>query len=165
VALKVTADRVKDVLASIKALTKHQVLVGIPADAAERQPDADDPRPPNNAEIGFIQEFGSPEANIPARPFLVPGVRGNLEKIEKRYRTAAQKALDGDKEAVEKAHMAIGLETASAVQKKITDGPFVPLSPVTIANRKARGRTGINPLLDTGQLRRSITYVIRDGKK
>lgn len=163
--LKVTQDQVKDVLASIRSLTKHQVLVGIPSTTAERQPDPEDPRPLSNAEIGYIHEFGAPEANIPARPFLVPGTKDNLEKVEKRYRAAAKKALDGDKEAVDKAHAAVGLETAASVQKKITDGPFAPLSPVTISKRKSKGRTGTKPLLDTGALRRSITYVVRDCKK
>lgn len=191
--LKVTIDRVKDVLASINTLTKHQVLVGIPDEKAERKPDPDEPHPLNNAEIGFLMETGVPERNIPARPFLVPGVKDNDEKIAKRYRAAAQKALDGDKAAVEKAHAAVGLETASAVRKKITDGPFAPLSEATLRARAARGRKGATrelkrraeggaadalnddgalisnvnakPLIDTGALRRSVTYVIRDGKK
>lgn len=163
--LTVKQDRLQEVLASLKDLTKHQVLVGIPSEKAERQPDSEDPEPLSNAEIGYIHEFGAPEANIPARPFLVPGVKDNLDKVEKRYRAAAQKALDGDHDAVEKAHIAVGLETAASVQRKVTQGPFVPLSPVTIAKRKAKGRTGVKPLIDTGQLRRAVTYVIRDGKK
>ncbi|MDB5448418.1 MAG: hypothetical protein JWQ97_3735 [Phenylobacterium sp.] len=159
--LKVTKDRTKDVLASIRALTKQQVLVGIPDENAERKPDPEDPKPLSNAAIGYLMETGSPAQNIPARPFLVPGVQNASETVTARYKAAAKLSLDGSTDAMQQAHMAVGLIAQSAVQAKITAGPFIPLSPRTLQARKARGRTGESPLIDTGQLRRAVTFVIR----
>jgi hypothetical protein len=159
--LTVTKDRTKDVLAAIKALTNERVLVGVPDETAERKPDPEDPQPVTNATIGYLMETGSPAQNIPARPFLVPGVTGAMDKVTAHYKAAALKALEGSPEAMHQAHMGVGLIAQSAVQAKITSGPFVPLSPRTLEARRARGRTGDKPLIDTGQLRRAITFVIR----
>jgi hypothetical protein len=69
--------------------------------------------------------------------------------------------------------------TQNAVRTKITDGPFAPLADSTLRARARRGRKGAvaelksraqgnapnnanaKPLIDTGQLRKSITYVVR----
>lgn len=165
--IKVTKDSTKAILASIRALTKDRVLVGIPAEGATREPDADDPHPDiNNAEIGYLNEFGEPALNIPARPHLVPGVEKITKRVEELYRAGAKAALDGNASAIDKAHMKVGMVAASSVQETITDGGFAPLAKATLAKRKAAGRTGEKPLLDTGQYRRAITYVVRKaGKK
>lgn len=149
-------DRVPDLLKAVRDLTKTRVLVGIP-DANAGRNDG----PVSNAVIGYIQEFGSPAQNIPERPFLVPGVQSVEEKTVERLKKAGQAALSGDTAAVEQAQHAIGLEAQSAVRAKIQGGPFAPLSERTLARRRARGRTGEKPLVDTGQLRNSVTYVIR----
>jgi hypothetical protein len=146
---------------AILKLTKSEVLIGIPDSGSARQPDPGEPAPPSNAVIGYIQEFGAPERNIPARPFLVPGVESITPKAAELLRKAGRAALFGDSGAVETALNQIGLIGQSAVQQKITDGPFAPLSERTLKARKARKRTGEKPLIDTGQLRRSVTYIVR----
>lgn len=154
-------DRTADVLRSIRGLTHNQVLVGIPDETAEREPDPDDPHPLSNAEIGYIHENGSPAANIPARPFLKSGVASADEKIAERYRAGARAVLDGRIANVDQVHEVVGIIAESAVKAKITAGPFAPLADSTIERRKARGRTGTRPLIDTGQLRNAVTHVIR----
>lgn len=61
-----------------------EVLIGIPMSTTER-PDGEI----TNAELGYIHEYGAPEANIPARPFLIPGVESvkgkALELMKKSY--------------------------------------------------------------------------------
>jgi hypothetical protein len=48
------------------------------------------------------------------------------------------------------------------VRAFITAGQgFAPLAAATLAARRRKGRTGTKPLIDTGQLRRAITYVLR----
>lgn len=159
--VRVTKDKVKEILATIKALTSKEVLVGVPQASADRDPEpGETEQPPTNAEIGYWMEFGIPEKNIPARPFLVPGVETVLDKAVARLKKAGVKALEGDLSQVDMQMTAVGLEAVSAVQQKIVDGPFIPLAPLTLARRKARGRTGEKPLLDTGSLRQAITYVI-----
>ena len=47
----------------------------------------------------------------------------------------------------------------NAVVRKINKGPFTPNAPATV---KRKGSS--QPLIDTGNLRKSITFVIRDDK-
>ncbi len=155
-------DDVDAILKQIRMLTKQEVLIGVPDENAGRQPEQGEKQEPiSNAEIGYLMEFGLPEKNIPARPFLVPGVENAKDKIGKRLEVGARKALTGDKDAVDIAFNGAGLVAQNAVRAKITDGPFKELSEKTLAARKRRGRTGEKPLIDTGQLRNSVTYVIR----
>ena len=157
----VTKDRTKEILEAVKALTSKEVLVGVPEASAERDPEpGETEKPPSNSEIGYWQEFGVPEKNIPARPFLIPGVESALERIIPRLKRAGVQALEGDVSKVDAQFTAVGLMAVSAVQQKIVDGPFVPLAPLTLAKRKARGRTGEKPLLDTGALRQAQTFVV-----
>jgi hypothetical protein len=165
VVLRVTKDRLGDFLKTLRLITQNEVLVGIPAEAADRKPDPDEHRPLNNAEIGYILEHGAPEANIPARPHLVIGIQTEQDKIEKALRMGAEKALSGDAAGLAGSLVAAGLVGERAVKKKITDGPFVPLAPMTIAKRKAKGRTSEKPLIDTGQYRNAITSVVRPRSK
>lgn len=157
----IKVDRLKDVLQSINDLVQKQVLVGVPDSTAGNR---DDEAPLSNAEIGYIQEMGSPANNIPARPFLVPGVSDSLPKATAQLEKAATAALEGDPAAVERRLSSAGLEAQNSVRAKINSGIKPELSRWTIAERLRRGRTGTVPLIDTGQLRNSITYVIRRKK-
>lgn len=157
--VRITQDRVDAMFKSVSELAKQQVLVGIPSTTAGRN----NPKGQSitNAQIGYIHEFGSPRNNIPPRPFLRPGVSNATDRVEKMMRKAALFALDGKMQDVQNSLHAMGLVAVSAVRAKITSGPFIPLSPVTIAKRRARGVLRTKPLIDTGQLRQAITYVIR----
>lgn len=162
-----TVDQLGRVVKNIKQLADDRVLVGIPSTEAERNPDPADGAvsPYNNAQLGYLHENGSPVANIPARPFLIPGVEEAKPKYTRRLKAAAGAALDGDEQRVDRNLHAAGLETQAAVRGRITEGPFVPLAESTLARRRARGRTGEKPLIDTGQLRNSINYVVEKGRK
>ncbi|WP_238925097.1 hypothetical protein [Achromobacter insuavis] len=155
--MTVTTDKLAQALATMAQLVKKDVLVGIPDSAPERKEDT----PLSNAQIGYILDNGSPKANIPARPFLVPGVENVQPEIVEDFRGGAKAALDGNAAGVERALVRAGLRAQNSVRAKIQDGPFDPLAPRTLADRKKRGRTGEKPLLDTGQLRNSVTYVVR----
>ena len=164
-AVTITKDMTGLMKKAVRAMQKTEVLVGIPDENAERKPEDGKQSEISNAGIGYVMEFGSPEQNIPARPSLIPGVSGNKDKITKRLRKAGELALTGKIEEVEKSLIAVGLECVSAVRAKITDGPFVPLSERTLAARRARGRTGIKPLIDTGQFRNAFTSVLHEKGK
>lgn len=175
----IKVDRLGEVMKRIKDLAKNEVLVGVPADEAgryETNKQAKDARKArkageesphqstegvNNAVIGYVNEFGQPEHNIPARPHLIPGVQEAEGTIVKRLLAGARKALEGDAKATDAALHSIGLAAQNAVRNKISNGPFAALADTTIADRESRGRTGQKPLIDTGQYRSSITYVIR----
>lgn len=155
--MTVTTDKLAQVLATMAQLVKKDVLVGIPDSAPEREEDT----PLSNAQIGYILDNGSPKANIPARPFLVPGVENVQPEIVEDFRGGAKAALDGNAAGVERSLVRAGLRAQNSVRSKIQDGPFEALAPRTLVDRKKRGRTGEKPLLDTGQLRNSVTYVVR----
>lgn len=184
--MKVTKDDVGKVLASIQRLVGQEVLVGIPASEAERNDE--DPQPINNAQLGYIHEYGSPKANIPARPFLEPGIEDQRESIGNHLQKAASSALNGDNGKLDAELNAAGLVAQAGARNRITSGDYEPLSPSTIRNRRksrntqsmraeekkyldmvangvspaqAQADAGIQPLINTGQLRNSITYVVR----
>lgn len=183
----VTKDNLPKFMKALKALTRKEVLVGVPDETADRTDDEGSQI--TNAGIGYVMEFGAPEKNIPPRPFLVPGIQDGYEKITRAFSVGARKALSGDLSKIEQAQIRAGDAAVSAVQQKITDGPFVPLAESTIKNRARRhkSRKGereyldklaqgmtpaelaplnlVKPLIDTGQLRRSITFVIRERDK
>lgn len=161
-ATSVVVDELKTLIDAIDELSNRRVMVGIPASGDERQGEREGI---GNAALGYIHENGAPEAGIPPRPFLVPGVRSVQREIERGMKRAGAAALEGSVIGMETELHRVGLMASAAVKRKITEGPFVPLAPSTIAGRVRRGRTGIKPLIDTGQLRNAVTYVIRkDGE-
>ena len=156
----VTKDNVKNVVKQINALTRKRVLVGIPAEAAAREDDKEI----NNAAIGYINEFGRPEANIPPRPHLVPGVADANAEITKGLKSAGAAALSGDKAKTERGLVYAGEAAVASVRAKIAAVIPPSLSKRTLDARKARGNEGETPLIDTGEYNQHITYVIRETK-
>jgi phage gpG-like protein len=155
--MKITKDNVDSMLEAVKAMAAKRVLVGVPSAEAPRRGD-----PINNATLAYIHENGSPARNIPARPFLKPGVASAKDKLINTLRVYAKQALT-DKSAIEKGLNAAGLVAQSAVKNRIRSGEgFAPLKPGTLAARRRKGAKGEKPLIRTGQLLNSITYVVRD---
>lgn len=155
-------------LSALRELTHNEVLVGVPAENAGREPEPGEEKAPlNNAEIGYLNEFGGTgklfghPTVIPPRPHLRPGVEGAKDQIAKALGAGVRGTLAGKPDAADNALKAAGLIGQSAVRNKITEGPFVPLAPYTLQQRKAKGRTRESPLIDEGHYRDSITYVVR----
>ncbi|RQT08946.1 hypothetical protein [Burkholderia contaminans] len=151
-------DRLDEVLKSIAGLVKQEVLVGVPDSTAGQKEHGE---PISKAEIGYIQEHGSPANNIPARPHLVPGVQDARPKFEPQLQKGVEAALDGDLERVNRHLNAAGLVTVPVVQNKINSNIAPELAESTLEARRRRGVTRENTLVDTGEYRNSITYVIR----
>ncbi|WP_250512694.1 hypothetical protein [Caballeronia sp. INDeC2] len=145
------------IIKAINELGAKDVLVGVPEGNTDRK--SGDPA--TNALIGYVQEFGSPANNIPARPFLIPGVQDIQKPASDRLKVAAQRALSGDLSQAEKQLNAAGMMGQNSARAKINSNIQPKLSERTLAARRARGVTRENTLIDTGQLRNSITYVIR----
>lgn len=179
---KITSIQVKgieleDLQRSLKVLTQQRILVGIPQDKANR----DDGEPITNAAIGYISEFGSPANNIPARPWLFPGIRMQAPVLTQMLGSIAANVLNGryGPVQVEKGFNAVGIQAVSGIRKRIADGLEPPLSPVTLWKRASRGDEGAmwelswrmagtdaangqlaKPLIDTGNFIKSISYVV-----
>lgn len=174
----VTQDHMAEVMRNIRQLVKREVLVGIPSDKAERMAQGE---PINNATIGYIMERGSPAKNIPARPHLIPGIANAQPAITERFEKAARAALQGDVAETDRQLSAAGMLAASSVKALITAGLSPALADATLASRVRRNRAAkgaaaelarraqgvapgsdlAKPLIESGQYRNSITYVLK----
>lgn len=153
---KFRVDRLDGVLASINELVKKQVLVGVPDSAPDRKEG-----PLSNAQIGYILEHGSPANNLPPRPHLLPGVQDARPKVEPELQAGVNAALDGDAQLVDTRLNRAGIVAAGAVKAKVNSNVQPALSERTLAERRRRGVTRENTLVDTAQYRNSITHVVR----
>jgi hypothetical protein len=177
--MKVVVDKMKDFQKSLEAIQTSNVLVGIPSSKTAR----DDDSPLNNAQIGYLQEMGEPGNNLPARPFLVPGVKKAEPVYVDQLKYAMTAALTGDIAGFTKWANAAGLTAASSVRSVITAGIDPQLAQSTLrarakkllkhkdkATRQAArdalatndfSGISVTPLIDTGSLLKAITYVLR----
>lgn len=156
---RMVRDNFPAIMAQIAQLHAGTVLVGIPADETERgQGD-----PITNAALGYIHEHGAPAANIPARPWLIPGVKNAQDKIAQRLGAAMRAALLQNAATRDRQLHAAGMIAANAAKAMINSNIAPALSDATLAARRARGVTRENTLVDTGQLRNAVTYVVREG--
>lgn len=150
---------------AIDKLRSVRVMVGIPAEDAERTETDGSTSPINNAAIGYIQEKGSPAKNIPARPFLVPGVKDAQDEAVDHLKNGAAQAIHGNDAGLDKELNAAGLIAQSAVKKKMSSNVPPKLADSTLAARRRRGVTRTDTLVDTGNLQNHVTYVILRKKK
>jgi len=162
--ITIVTDKLKSVLENLEVFKKNEVLIGIPAEKTQRKPYENESVEINNAQIGFINEFGSPLNRIPARPFLIPAIKKVKPKIVTILKTSA-KNFTKDKTAV-----LVGLEKSGTLARDAakniirTQEGFQALSPKTIAERKRKNKNvkGEKALIRTGQLLNSLTYVVRN---
>lgn len=174
---------------AVGALAKKEVLVGIPAEHSSRQTPSDDNI--NNAELIYIQSHGvrkaemrkemqqhinagktyseahslyiqshgSPLWHIPPRPVLEPSIEASKEPIAKQLQGAAVAAIDGNAQEVDNALHRAGIvaENAAKAWFENPQNGWPPNSPKTIAKKGSD-----SPLIDTGEMRKAITHVVRD---
>ena len=107
----------------------------------------------------YVQTHGSPAYAIPPRPVLEPAIRDSKEAIGKQVAGAYCAAMRGDMAGAER-----GLELAGMVAQNAArawfENPKNQWPPNSARTIKAKGSN--SPLIDTGEMRKSITYVIRD---
>ncbi len=148
---------IQKLVGKVSSLDERHVEVGIPSEKnARTEPGM------NNASLGFIHEFGAPEANIPPRPFLIPGAQEALPEIKKTLKKDI-KQIVGDKDSADDVDLnRVGLIAVNHVRGKFTTNDWPDLAEST--KRQRKGEAPYQPLVDTGALRQAITYVIEDGK-
>jgi hypothetical protein len=177
--LTIKLDHTQEILDALKTIANRDVLVGIPAAESLRESQEGEKPSIGNAAIGYINENGSPAQNIPARPHLKPGVQSVQEQTVMQLKSAAIAVLEGNAGAAERALNSAGIIASQGVKRYMTITGFTPLAESTLAARARRGRKGAakelksraagnapdnanaRPLIDTGEYRNSITYVVR----
>ena len=171
----------RDVDKALIALRRAEVLVGIPQARASRRGEQI-----NNAELMYIHTHGSPIRHIPARPVIEPAINaaGNKEIIVRELGEAAAAWLKRDSRTGLMYLKRAGMAAMNASKAWFTDprNNWAPnrRSTVLAKLRKLQGKKydeavaqiegmdeignlpGINTILvDTGALRKAITYVVR----
>jgi hypothetical protein len=182
-----TIDRYQEIQKSLAELAKKDVLVGIPMEKSSRLENSDQI---NNAELAYIhthgirrrpmreemqqnmdnnnlpystafqmylQVHGSPLWQSPPRPIIEPAIEHHKDEIASLLQEALIKALECKDflPALKKA----GMKGQNVARGWFTNplNQWPPNSPLTVAEKGSD-----KPLIDTGELRKSITYVIRD---
>lgn len=166
-------------------LQNAKVYVGIPQAETTRE---DQNHEVTNAGLLFIHTNGSPLRHIPARPVIEPSIEANHESIEQGLHATASFVLDGNIAEANTMLKKVGTLGANGAKKWFTDprNGWRQNSPETIRRKLAKltgkrlrkaldvlnsvnepmplvGNSALDeintPLIDTGQMRRSITHV------
>lgn len=180
-------DTFDEVIKRFSSLKSRAIYVGIPADNAPRKDS-----PINNAELLYIHTHGirrkkmrdamkadmdkgmkyskafslyiksngSPLWHAPPRPVIEPAIEANQERIAAKLKRVIQAAGDGDVDGQEKAIHDAGQFAVNTCRAWFTnpENGWPANSPATIAKKGSA-----NPLIDTGDLRKAITYVVKEG--
>lgn len=182
--IKVKGIDLREIRKGMAALAASEILVGFPEDTTVREDMGIDGI--TNAALGYIHDNGQPERNIPARPFMVPGITEAQDKIADQLGALAKRIVRTKQSLIVEPGMhRVGITAMVALKKKINEGIPPPLAEATLRNRMRRGKNVgksakfelerraqgeapstefAKPLIDTGALRNSINYVIRKRK-
>ncbi len=107
----------------------------------------------------YIASHGSPLWQAPPRPIIEPAIEANKAQIAEKFKKIYIAAEHNDPKAMDAAINSVGLYAQNKVRAWFRDprNNWAPNSPLTI---KLKGSN--RPLIDTGALRQSITYVVRE---
>jgi hypothetical protein len=137
-------------------IAQTDVYVGVPEDETNRNSGA-----MTNAGLLYIHTHGSALQHIPARPVLEPAIEApdNAALITKQLGEAARSTLSA-KPGDAKDHLnQAGMLARNAAIRWFVDprNGWAPNAPSTIAEKGSD-----RPLINTAQMRRSITFLVED---
>lgn len=137
------------IVANVRSMGLNKVEVGLPSGGQHNDTSL------SMHELGMVHEYGSPTRNIPARPFIAPPIKDNVEKYKRMMRDQALKLIFR-RTTLHNALSLVGEAGKADIQKYMLSANFAPLSAATI-ERKGSSK----PLIDTGQMRNAITYEVK----
>lgn len=129
------------------------VSVGVHAnegDAQHKEPAGE--KPVTVLDVAIWNEFG---LGVPERSFLRAWVDENDSLNREKLRRAVQLVIRGEM-TLERALELVGLSMVGGIQKEIARG-----IPPENAAETVKRKSSSTPLIDTGQLRQSITYLVK----
>jgi hypothetical protein len=186
--VKITKTAQQPLNTTLNALADLEVLVGYPEDGSARKAGEDGKSAElTNAALAYIHDNGAPEQNIPARPFMLPGIESVQRELDSKLKQIGRAAMRDQPppNVVEVGLTQVGLIAQKGIQKYINAGVDPPLSDRTLQARARRKRgsksakldlaaraAGVDPgvslskpLIDTTQMRDAVTFVIRSRKR
>jgi len=142
----------------------------------------------NNAQLLFIHTNGSPIKGLPARPVLEPAIEDpdNKKRINALMFDATLKGFKGDKAGFKSGMEKVGILAQNVARQWFVNpkNNWAPNKPSTIRRKLSRSKSrsaqevleefyrrletgesmeGLDrPLIDTAQMRKSITYVLEE---
>jgi hypothetical protein len=103
--------------------------------------------------VAAVNEFGSPERNIPMRPFF----RNMVAASKARWPEQLEKVLVAADYDSRKALARMGMLIQGQIQKSIIDTNLPPNAPRTLDRKH-----GTKPLVDTGHMLASVSFEVVD---
>ena len=141
-------DKFKKMEKTIEELSKLEVFIGYNASSGNYEDGV------TVLEIAVFNAFGT--EHIPSRPFIQNVDLGRRNEINNFIKAQVKAGLDAGSDA-RKIMNTIGVYVKGIIQDEIVTGNWVPNAPSTI-KRKGSNK----PLIDTGRMRQSVIYVVRE---
>lgn len=146
-------------------ISKTQLYLGIPQEYSGEDPEEDKEgrQGVTNAELLFIHTNGSKLRNIPERPVIEPVIQKNKKKLHSYTDSAIKTLLEtGDEQKALNFLRKEGMQGQRMVWNYFIDpsNGWPPNKPSTIRRKLKKRQTVPRTLIDTNELRKSITYVI-----
>lgn len=142
---------IRGFLDRFRNIGKPKVYIGVPFKANVIHKDTK----LNMATLLAIHTLGAPSRGIPKRDALLPPLKENAGEYARLLAQGIKNNL-ANGEPVEQVYEKLGMLATNDVKAYFVSGNFVPLKQSTI---DAKGSS--KPLIDSGELRNSISYEIR----
>lgn len=116
------------------------------------------------AYVAAIQELGYPAGGIPPRPFMRPAMTEHRQEYSQLTGRAVKAAVNG-RITVTDGLTQIGAKAAGDVKMAIKAVTMPPLDDATVAaraRRHSKGKATGKPLVDSGLMLQSVTFVVED---
>lgn len=157
------ADNWNSLIRAMNFIRNTEVYVGIPDEQNKREEESAEEI--TNAELLYIHTNGSPVNNIPARPVIEPAIRKDSDRLENMMKKAAELAFDNKEEEAINQLKKTGMRAQNVSRAWFVnqENGWPPNSDSTIAKKSKGKPKGYvpRPLIDTGQLRKAITYFVK----
>lgn len=143
--------------AQLRLANKSRVAVGFPGEAPSSR--ASHGNGMNNVQVALANEIGSAPGVrpvVPSRPFMKQAFRKEKQAPFLLHMNKLLKMISQGNMSTKIALERIGRMGESRVKDEITSGQFAPNAPFTV-NKKGSSK----PLIDTGAMRRAVTYKVR----
>lgn len=189
--VSVNTDKTKNIQKALNALKNMDVLVGVPEENSsdretgditnaelayihthgirrrpmidEMDKEMDQGTPYSKAFQMYLQTNGSPLWQSPPRPIIEPAIedKDNNAPIAGELKQAVEKAMEGDLPGAENHLAKAGMLGQNAARDWFTNPKNGwPANAESTIKQKGSDQ----PLIDTGELRKAITYVVRKKK-
>jgi phage gpG-like protein len=132
---------------------RKTVRVGVLSDSPKKDKDGEETGI-SLVEVAAVHEFGAPSANVPQRSFIRATADAQAGEIQRLEEVLGAQMIDGIL-TEDKALGLLGSKVAAMMQARITSNIPPPLKAETV-DRKGSSVA----LVDTGQLKASITFAV-----